>query len=274
MKRIRKGIIIVLILCLLGALVLALENRKEAQETLTGKRMLILGDSYCAGFGLASAEENWTNIVAENCGMELSNFAVSGSTLTKCGNDPMVERCMTLPEEDFDIVIVQGGSNDWSIGAQLGETDSRDEYTLMGALNVILDHMEEQYPNATLICFTPWVSNGEINSLGLETTAYGEAMIKLCRYRDILCYDASNTAQNQIYMDEQAFREKYSHSATDRWHLNAYGQALFASAFTRWLQETLCGVTTADHDPGRAGFGSVLFYENAGVSPMAQARFF
>lgn len=248
MKRMRKGLIAVVILCLLGSLVLALALDAPAEEvqTLEGGKLLILGDSYCAGFGLASETENWTNIVAERCGLELSNYSISGSTLTKGGNDPMVERCMSLPEGEYDIIIVQGGSNDWSIGAELGEKDSRDEYTLMGALNVILDHMEEMYPDATLICFTPWVSTGDTNLLGLETTAYVEAMEKLCRSRDILCYDASDTSQNNIFMNYRDFREKYCRSASDRWHLNAMGQALFAEAFTRWLQESLCGVTTAD----------------------------
>lgn len=111
----------------------------------------------------------------------------------------------------------------------------------MGALNVILDTLAEAHPEAKLLCFTPWISNGTENDLGLETTAYHDAMLALCESRNIPCYDAADTENNGIEMDQTAFRSEYCLTPTDRWHMNPKGQAMFAPIFARWLQETLYG---------------------------------
>lgn len=255
MKKTIWTVILTVILIILPLRALAADGQASSGESLEGKTLMILGDSYSAGHGLLASQKSWPELLAEDYGMELINWAISGSTLAagEGGRNPMVRRCMEMPDENVDILIIQGGSNDWSQNIPLGERDQRDEETFMGALNLILDRMEEKYPQTTLICFTPWVSNGAVNGLGLETTHYAEAMLKVCRYRDILCYDASNTVQNDIHMDSLAFRTKYCLTPSDRWHLNAGGQLLFAPALSRWLQENLCGVTTADRFSDLAG---------------------
>lgn len=248
MKKTIWAVIFIAILIILPLTALAADGQETSGESLEGKTLMILGDSYSAGHGLNASQMGWPELLAEDYAMELINWAISGSTLAagERASNPMVYRCLELPAETVDILLIQGGSNDWARGIPLGERDQRDENTFMGALNLILDRMEEMYPEATLICFTPWVSNGATNELGLETTHYAEAMEKVCRHRNILCYDATNTVQNGIYMDSAAFRTKYCLTPNDRWHLNAGGQLLFAPAISRWLQENLCGVTTAD----------------------------
>lgn len=255
MKRLFWAALLAAIAIALSLGVLAADGQESSGESLEGKTLMILGDSYSAGHGLLGSQKSWPELLAEDYGMELINEAISGSTLASGvrASNPMVWRCMELPEEPVDILFIQGGSNDWSRGIPLGERDQRDENTFMGALNLILDQMEEDHPEATLVCFTPWVSNGATNELGLETAHYTEAMIKVCRHRGILCYDASNTVQNNIHMDSLAFRTKYCLTPNDRWHLNAGGQLLFAPAISRWLQENLCGVTTADRFRDMAG---------------------
>jgi hypothetical protein len=158
----------------------------------------------------------------------------------------MVERCKDLEETDVDIVIVQGSSNDYSRSFPIGTLEDRREDTVLGALNLILDTILEKYPDAQIVAFTPWVSTGTENKLGLETSDYTKAMLELCESRSILCYDASNAQENGIHMDEESFRSRYCLSSTDRWHLNEDGQALFAPVFGRWLDETLYGATLAD----------------------------
>lgn len=270
MKRFRRIFLILLVILCLVTLVLAADRVSSNTESLEGKSLLILGDSYSANHRLSSPQEGWPQQVADSFGMTLYNHAISGSTLAggSGGSNPMVDRCRALTETDVDVIIVQGGSNDWSHLIPIGEPDSHDETTMLGALNAILDHLESTYPEATIICFTPWISTGGTNGLGLETTAYTDAMLELCRDRDILCYDASNTAQNGIYMNQESFRARYCLSSTDRWHLNPAGQALFASAFSSWLGENLLGITTADRFADMAGaswdlkIAVSLLYEN------------
>lgn len=213
------------------------------RQTLQGKTLLILGDSYCAGYGLERREDAWPYQMAEQWNMDYIDHAISGSTLASGpqSSAPMVERVKELTKQPVDIIIVQGASNDWSHNIPVGEKDSKDPETAMGALNVILDTLEQAHPEATLVCFTPWISNGMKNELGLETTAYHDAMLTLCRERDILCYDAADARQNGIHMEDGTFRGEYCLTPTDRWHMNPKGQAMFAPVFSAWLQNVLYG---------------------------------
>ena len=219
------------------------------KQSIQGQSLLILGDSYCAGYGLARREDAWPYQMADTWELTYYDHAISGSTFASGpqSSAPMVERVKEITREPLDIIIVQGASNDWSHNIPVGETDSRDPETAMGALNVILDTLEEVHPEATLVCFTPWISNGTKNDLGLETTAYHDAMLALCENRGILCYDAADDQSNGIHMASEEFRTEYCLTPTDRWHMNPQGQAMFAPVFSTWLQNTLYGsVTTAD----------------------------
>lgn len=212
-------------------------------DSLQEKTLLILGDSYCAGYGLARREDAWPYEMASRWNMKYVDHAISGSTFAAGpqSSAPMVERVREIAADPVDIIVVQGSSNDWSHNIPVGELDSRDPETAMGALNVILDTLAEAHPEAKLLCFTPWISNGTENDLGLETTAYHDAMLALCESRNIPCYDAADTENNGIEMDQPAFRSEYCLTSTDRWHMNPKGQAMFAPIFARWLQETLYG---------------------------------
>lgn len=254
MKRFRRISLSILIIILLTSLVLAADSCGAAEETLEGKNLLLLGDSYSAHHNL-TPEEGWPSLISAYFGMTLYDYAISGSSFAGGDNGqyPMVDRYDTVANVDYDIIILQGGSNDWSHEIPIGSPDSRDETTMLGAMNVILDYFGKTWPDAAIICFTPWVSTGAVNDLGLETTAYTEAMLELCEDRGILCYNASNTAQNGIYMNEESFRAKYCLSAADRWHLNSAGQKLFASAFSTWLEAALLGITTADRFSDMSG---------------------
>lgn len=248
MKQFRRIFLLLVLLEILALWGFAADGEAESGNSLSGKTMLVIGDSYSASHNLPSKELGWPSLVADDYGMELLDYAISGSSFGTGARAkaPMVERCKDIPETHADIIVIQGGSNDWSKGIPVGERDDRVTDTMLGALNLMLDYFQETYPEATIICFTPWISTGTANELGWETTRYTEAMLMLCRHRDILCYDASNTVQNDIYMNSEAFRTKYCLTPTDRWHLNAGGQTLIAKAFSRWMEENLCSVTVAD----------------------------
>ncbi len=217
------------------------------KQSIRGKSLLILGDSYCAGYGLEHREDAWPYQMADTWNLTYYDHAISGSTFASGPNSsaPMVERVKEITRELLDIIIVQGASNDWSHNIPVGEMDSRDTETAVGALNVILDTLEESHPEATLVCFTPWISNGTKNDLGLETSDYRDAMIALCQEREILCYDASDDQANGIHMASEEFRTEYCLTPTDRWHMNPKGQAMFAPVFSAWLQNTLYGTVDA-----------------------------
>ena len=110
------------------------------RKSLFGKTLLILGDSYTAGYGLWDGSHGWPDLVTDALGMTQLNYSISGSTFSSgpLGNYPMVERCRELPTDvPVDVILVQGGSNDHTRDIALGEIDGRDPETCCGALNLI-----------------------------------------------------------------------------------------------------------------------------------------
>lgn len=219
------------------------------RKSLFGKTLLILGDSYTAGYGLWDGSHGWPDLVTNALGMTQLNFSISGSTFAagSLGNYPMVERCRELPTDvPVDVILVQGGSNDHTRDIALGEIDERNPETCCGALNLILDDLQKTYPDAQLVCFTPWISDVGGNKHGLSAQSYADAMVELCRQRGILCYDASRAEENGMYLENEDFRRRFCLSSTDRFHLNPAGHRRFAPVMTEFLSEALTGCSAAD----------------------------
>ncbi len=251
-----------LLLCLiLSCPAVAVDSAPARQHGLEGGRFLVLGDSYTAGYGLDSPEQDWSYLLAERYHMTQLNYSISGSSFAAGpqGYYPMAERCLTLPEDDaLDFVLLQGGSNDWADSIPLGQEDSRETDTFCGAFNLILDVLQEKYPQTPVVCFTPWISDGTRNDAGATAQDYTDAMLSICRSRNILCYDASNAEENGMYLNSEAFRAEYCLSARDWYHLNAQGHAMFAPVFAGWLEEALYGAAPADRFYDLAGADASL----------------
>lgn len=247
MKQFRRILWILFLFILISGMILAADHPDSHLDTLEGKNLLLIGDSYSAHHKL-QLEEGWPYLVCQEFGMTLYDHAISGSSFGggEKGRYPMVDRYYYAMDGDYDLIIMQGGSNDWSHNIPLGDVDSRDKTTMLGAMNLILDDFQAAWPQATIICFTPWISTGAKNDLGLDTDDYVDAIGDLCEARDLILYDASNAEENGIYMNQESFRLQYSLTATDRWHLNHQGQALFATAFSRFLRQSLLGIYPSD----------------------------
>ena len=52
------------------------------------------------------------------------------------------------------------GTNDWNGNVALGDIDSTDTSTILGALNTIIDHLQTNYPDATIVIMTPMHRSG------------------------------------------------------------------------------------------------------------------
>lgn len=240
------GFVLCLTLCVPAA---AADSRQDSNSGLSGRSFLVLGDSYTAGYGLVSMEQDWTYLMTNAFGMTQQNYSISGSTFAAGprGNYPMVERCLSLPEDDtLDFVLLQGGSNDWAKNIPLGDVADRQPDTFCGALNLILDSLLEKYPDAVLVGFSPWISDDTKNSVGCTAQDYTDAMLYICDQRDILCYDASNAEENGMYLNHESFRAAYCLTSRDWYHLSARGHALFAPIIADWLSEALYHTGTAD----------------------------
>lgn len=243
------ALLLALCCCMTGTSIRAAEPVSVGRVSLYDKTLWVLGDSYTAGFGLSDGSHGFMDLVSEALGLEQSNYSISGSSFAAGprGSAPMVDRCMELPKGPApDIILLQGGSNDHVRDIPLGQTDERNEESFCGALNLIMDHLQESYPEARIVCFTPWISDGGQNGLSLTAEDYVQAMVQLCEARHILCYDASQAEENGIAMNDESFRARFCLSSADRYHLNPAGHRRFAPVLADWLCRTLTSGETAD----------------------------
>lgn len=224
-----------------ASLPLAGEN---AGTVLEGKSILFVGDSLTTGYGLSDVRQSWPSLLQSSYGMEVTVCSISGSTFVTADKkeyktdgcyEPYVER--TLPEGNFDIIFVEGGGNDWHCAAPMGDSlESRDPKTFKGAVNVVIDRIQEKYPNAVLLFMTSWIPMERESPGDAAELEYYEAMIELCRLRNIACFAAVDPQISGIYANDPAFRKQYFLREDDPWHLNAAGQAKFAPVIAGWLE--------------------------------------
>ena len=203
---------------------------------LEGKTINVIGDSYFAGNGLDKTYV-WPSLLSLKYNMKLTNHGINGSTVcvTPDNKNPMVKRYQKLPDNDPDIVIVEGGRNDRSQnsagkGAAIGENNTTDETTFKGALTSVLRGLRQKYPNAMIMCVTAWrVDDG--------TTAYGTAMKEVCAYEGVPCFDATNQEFCKVYMTSANFRAEFCMSANDVSHLNLEGMKRVMPIFEKFIAE-------------------------------------
>jgi len=130
---------------------------------LKGKKIVVLGDSITQGIGVEKEENFFTNRLAKMGECTVINHGIGGTRMAKQTNRYTPEfddhdftiRVEKL-EEDADIVIVFGGTNDFGHGdAPLGDPYNRDPYTFYGALHQIMTRLYDRFPGKTAVIMTP-----------------------------------------------------------------------------------------------------------------------
>ena len=191
-------------------------------EKLEGVTMYAIGDSYFDGPSLGRAKAHPT-LIASKYQMGFHNDGIGGSTIANFNGyneskPPMILRWeKNLPDEEPNIILFEGGANDYGNDIPMGGVDSTDINTFQGAINVMITGLKQKYPNALIICLTPWKSSEA------KKTAYATAMIEVCEKRGIPYIDQSDPEAVGVDMTSSAFREKYSEKPTDSSHLNFDG---------------------------------------------------
>lgn len=204
---------------------------------LEGITLNVIGDSYFAGEGLDPNKEVWPALLAQKYNMSFTNHGIGGSTMcvTQDNKNPIVRRYQNLPNNNPDIVILEGGRNDRNQnnagkGAAIGENNTTDETTFKGALTATIRGLKAKYPNALILCVTVWrVNDG--------TTEYGTAMKEVCAYEGVPCFDSTNQELSTVYMTDPSFREQYCQKPSDVSHLNLAGMKRVMPVFEKFIAE-------------------------------------
>lgn len=221
------------------ALIKYLEESKKNTNypVLEGITMNVIGDSYFAGNGLNSMYV-WPAILASKYNMKFKNYGVNGSTISNyvTTNNPMVSRLDKMENNNANIIIIEGGKNDYNKNVPIGKNDDTVTTTFKGALRATIGNMKKKYPDALIICATVWNVNST-NSLGLSVTDYGKAMKEIAALMGVPCFDATDTELCGVDMNSPEFRAKYCMTATDVSHLNADGHKLVLPAFEKFIAD-------------------------------------
>ncbi len=205
---------------------------------LKGLTVNFLGDSYFAGNGL-NPDYVWPSLLGKIYGMNYTNYGKNGSTMSDyvTTNNPMVVRYKQMADNSPDIVVFEGGKNDYNKKVPIGKNDDTDTKTFKGALNVLIDGLRAKYPNAVLIAVTPWKVSGT-NGIGNTVSSYADAMREICAIKGVACFSADDPAVSGVDMTDAAFRADYSMNPTDVSHLNFAGHKLVLPKFEKFIADT------------------------------------
>ena len=130
---------------------------------LKDKKIVFLGDSITEGSGASSIEKRYTDLIAKKTGAICYNHGIGGTRIarqTEVSENPRHD--LDFPsrvgelEEDADIVVVFGGTNDYGHGAApFGNFDDRSVFTFYGALHTLYVSLIEKFPRSTIVILTP-----------------------------------------------------------------------------------------------------------------------
>ena len=214
------------------------DKARAFYDILKGKTFTVIGDSYLAGNGL---DKNlvWPALLAKKYDMEFNNYGMNGSTMSNyvTTNNPMVVRYANMTNNNPDIVIIEGGRNDYNKNVPIGENGSTDTKTMKGAARFLITKVQEKYPNALIICLTVWEVGGNKNSAGNYCSDYGKALLEVCADMGVPCINAMDQAATGVYMTDANFRNKYCMKASDISHLNEAGMKLVFPAFEKAIAD-------------------------------------
>ena len=228
------------------------ESRTTADfEELYGLTVNLLGDSYLKGHNMTNAEYLvWPALLAEKYDWTLTNYAENGAPLSSYvqnGITPIVTKYKEMPANDADVIIFNGGRNDYNYMTPIGTKESDDPATYMGALNVLIDGLQEKYPDALLVYTSVWnfPDKAEQSANGLTYMTYAMAAQSVCREQGILMYQAYDPSVSGVNMDSPDFRAEYCLTADDVSHLNVEGMKLVMPRYEALIADAL----EADGDP-------------------------
>ena len=102
------------------------------QDSGAGPRVVVIGDSYSVGLGLARPREAWPARLPGQ--VHVSGFSGSGfsADASPCGRVSYADRAVAAVRGGADLVIVEGGLNDWDATDQ---EIARGFYRLVRALD-------------------------------------------------------------------------------------------------------------------------------------------
>ncbi len=216
-----------------------IENSKKSSyyKSLEGVSFSVIGDSYLAGDSLET-KYVWCSLLAEKYGMKYVNNGRNGSTMSNyvTNKNPMVDRWAGVVVGKPDIIIIEGGRNDYNQKVPIGTNEDTDTKTFKGAVRYMVEKIRSKCPDSLIVCMTVW-NVDSVNAIGNNCQDYGRAMIEMCGILNVPVLNAMDPAFSGVDMNDAGFRAKYCQKPTDVSHLNIEGHRLVMPKFEKYLAE-------------------------------------
>ena len=216
------------------------QSRNEYYSSaLEGVTINAIGDSYF-NYSKMDKKEVWLSLLAEKYNMQMNNYGKGGSTVSNyvTNKNPMCDRYKDMFVNEADIILIEGGANDITVYTPIGDVDSNDEATFSGALNVMIDGIQERYPNAMIVCITMWnIYDGFYKSDTIPYIEYANAMERVAERQGVYFIAAYDTEISGVDMSSMYFRSKYCMRQNDSHHLNAEGMKIAMAHFEKVIAE-------------------------------------
>ena len=142
---------------------------------LKGIKANFLGDSITEGCGTTSQENVFHGVLKEKAGLAVvRNYGKGGTRIARQseikdpdGRDYDFIRRADEMDDDADLIVVFGGTNDYGNGqAPLGEITDTTMFTFYGAVRVLCELLIKKYPNAKIAFIAPMHRWNECGGLG------------------------------------------------------------------------------------------------------------
>ncbi len=213
---------------------------------LEGLKINFLGDSITEGHGTSGEDFTFWSLLKREAGLaKARGYGIGGTRIArqKTPTDPRwdLDFCRRALEmdQDADVVVVFGGTNDFGHGdAPLGNMSDRTPDTFYGACHTLYQSLIERYPDATIVVMTPLHRGNEDDPRGdghktenLATLSEYVAIIKeVAAYYALPLLDLFTLSG--IQPKNEILRQKY---CPDALHPNDAGHKLIAARLFGFL---------------------------------------
>ncbi len=218
---------------------------------LDGLKINFLGDSITEGVGTSSKDTVYHAVlkreanlaVARNYGISGTRFALQKGTPERPKNKTYDEKSYSerfeRMDDDADVVVVFGGTNDYGHGdAEIGCFSDRTPDTFYGACHYLFSGLIKKYIGKQIIIMTPLHRTGETtvpeikgagNHAILKT--YVDAIREVAEYYSLPVLDLYAMSGMQPEIEE--IKENY---IPDGLHPNDNGNAIIARKLKKFLE--------------------------------------
>ena len=210
---------------------------------LKGKKINFLGDSITQGVGVKEVPNRFVNRLTEMLELaEGRNYGIIGTRFARqihpTVDNPRFDmdfcsRVETM-DEDADVIIVFGGTNDFGHGdAPFGVASDRTPDTFCGACHTLMSSLIARYPGKVIVFMTPLHRASEVNPdrKGHILVDYVDVIKETARYYSLPVLDLF--AMSGIQPREQIIRERF---CPDGLHPNDDGHAILADRIAGFLR--------------------------------------